>query len=173
MSGSRNEPPISISSPRETTASLPDAEGVEDEQHGGGIVVDDGRVLGAGQLADQAAHVIVALAARRPADVELERHGRTHGIDRGRNRAFRQDGTAEVGVQHRAGEVEHAAQARHVLLLQQAERAGGDHVGVGCGSAAPSRIACRSAATVLRTALTAASWPKRLAAIVPAAVRST
>ena len=36
---------------------------VEHEQHRGGVVVDDGRVLGAGQLAQQAAQVVVALAA--------------------------------------------------------------------------------------------------------------
>ena len=41
-SGTRKAPPISTSSPRETTASLPWARRVERQQHGGGVVVDDG-----------------------------------------------------------------------------------------------------------------------------------
>ena len=120
MSGRRNEPPISISSPRETIASLPAPKVLSTSSTAAALLLTTAGVLGAGQLADQAAHVVVALAARAAAEVELERHGRAHGIDRGRNRALRQHGAAEVGVQHRAGEVEHAAQARRVLALQQA-----------------------------------------------------
>ena len=99
-------------------------EGVEHQQHGSGVVVDDGRVLGAGKLADQAAHMVVALAARRAADVEFERHGRAHGVDRSCDRALGKHGSAEVGMQHRAGQVEHAAQARGILALQQSRRLG-------------------------------------------------
>ncbi len=36
---------------------------VEAKQHRGGIVIDDGRILRAGELAQQRSHVIVALAA--------------------------------------------------------------------------------------------------------------
>ena len=46
----RNEPPISISSPREMSTSRPAASGVEREHQRAGGVVDDQRVLGAGEL---------------------------------------------------------------------------------------------------------------------------
>ena len=49
MSGIRNEPPISISSPREISTSRPAASGVERQHQRAGGVVDDQRVLGAGQ----------------------------------------------------------------------------------------------------------------------------
>ena len=45
MSGMRKAPPISINSPRETTVSRP-CQGVEHEQHGSRVVVDDGGVFG-------------------------------------------------------------------------------------------------------------------------------
>ena len=54
MSGMRKAPPISISSPRETGTCLPERQGVQHQQHGGGVVVDHGGGLGAGQLAQQA-----------------------------------------------------------------------------------------------------------------------
>ena len=50
ISGIRNAPPISISSPRETISSTTLRERIEHDQHGGGVVVDDGGVLGARQL---------------------------------------------------------------------------------------------------------------------------
>ncbi len=48
MSGIRNSPPISISSPRETSTCLPFASAARRKQQGGGAVVHDQRVLGAG-----------------------------------------------------------------------------------------------------------------------------
>jgi hypothetical protein len=42
--------------------------------------------------------VVVALAARRPADIELQRHGRAHGVDGGDDGGLRQQRAAEVGV---------------------------------------------------------------------------
>ena len=87
----------------------PQAQRVEDEQDGRGIVVDHGRVLGPGQLAQEAAKVIVALAAPAGREVELERQGAAHGLDRGLDRRFGEQRPAEIGVQHGAGEVEHRA----------------------------------------------------------------
>jgi len=59
---------------------------VEHDQHRGRIVVDDGRILGAGQLAQETAHVIVALAAVAALELELERHRVAHGRDGGFDR---------------------------------------------------------------------------------------
>ncbi len=89
---------------------LPRRQRVEEQEHRGGVVVDGGRRLGAGQLAQQPFEVVVAVAAAAGGDVVLEvarpAHHRGHGLDRllGEHRA------AEVGVQHRAGEVEHRPQ---------------------------------------------------------------
>ncbi len=117
MSGMRNAPPISISSPRETIASRPLRQRVEHEQHRGGVVVDDRRVLGAGELAQQRAHMIVALAALAGVEVEFQRNGRAHGRDRRLDRRLGEQRAAEIGVQHRAGEIEHRTQARARVQL--------------------------------------------------------
>ena len=101
----------------------PLGQGVEHQQHGGGVVVDDGRVLGAGQLAQQAAQMIVALAALAAVEVELERDRVAHGVDRGLDRRLGQQRAAEIGVQHGAGQVEDRAQAGHGLGLQPPARA--------------------------------------------------
>ena len=80
------------------------------QQHGGGVVVDDRRRLGAGQLADEVLDVVVALATLAGGDVVLEVGGLAeHAGDRSR-RLWRQQRAAEIGVQHRAGEVEDGAQ---------------------------------------------------------------
>jgi hypothetical protein len=49
-------------------------ERIEDEKHGSGIVVGDRRILGAGELAEQCAQVIVALSAAAGFEVVFERH---------------------------------------------------------------------------------------------------
>ena len=100
-------------------------ERVEHEQHRGGIVVDDGRVLGAGQLAQQAAHVVVALAAAAAVEVEFERDRVAHRGDRGFDRRLRQKRATEIGVQHRAGEVEDRLEARRGIGLKARNRCGG------------------------------------------------
>ena len=123
MSGMRNAPPISISSPRETIASRPLRQRVEHEQHRGGVVVDDGRVLGAGQLAQQAAQMIVALAALAAAEIELERDRVAHRRDRGLDRLLGDQRAAEIGVQHGAGEIEHRPQARLRARFKPRQRA--------------------------------------------------
>ena len=108
MSGMRKAPPISISSPRETIASLALRQRVEHQQHGGGVVVDDGRGLGAGQFARAGRDVVVALAApagrrgRIPARTASGASRRPAACDR----FLGKHGAAEIGVQHGAGEVE-------------------------------------------------------------------
>ena len=52
---------------------------VEHEQDGGGVVVDDRCVLRAGEFAEQAAQMIVALAALAGLEIEFQRDGGAHG----------------------------------------------------------------------------------------------
>ena len=79
------------------------------QQHGGGIVVDRGRGLGTGQAAEPRRDVIVALAACAAIQIVFERGRRAHRLDRRGNGLLGQNGAAEIGVQHGAREVEHAA----------------------------------------------------------------
>ena len=110
MSGRRNAPPISISSPRETMASLAGAERVQHQQHRGGVVVDDRRGLGAGQLAQTRPRTWSSRSPRPPpprsnSSATAERMASTAAAIA----LLGQHGAAEIGVQHRAGEVEDAA----------------------------------------------------------------
>ena len=89
-------------------------EGVDDEQHRGGVVVHHRAVLGPRHLAQEFADVIVALAAAAGVEVVFQRHRAAHGVDGRADRGFGQQGAAEVGVQHRAGEVEQRPQRRAV-----------------------------------------------------------
>ncbi len=103
------------------------AEAVQGQQHGGGVVVDHGDRLGAGQLADQSFDEVVAIAALAGGEIEfqVERVARRKG-DR-LDGFIRQQGATEVGVQHRAGEVEHSAHAALVLAGQAFAGAPGEH----------------------------------------------
>ena len=93
---------------------------VEHQQHRGGVVVDDGRGLGAGQLAEQAARH--GRRARRAG----RRRGRTRGSTAQRTprprpprSLLRQRRAAEIGVQHRAGQVEHRCEPRSIKRLER------------------------------------------------------
>ena len=72
MSGIRNSPPISISSPRETRTCLPFASAARASSKRGGAVVDDEGVLGAGEGDQQSLGAGGALAARPGLAVDLE-----------------------------------------------------------------------------------------------------
>ena len=64
----RKPSPISTSWPRQTSTSPPRAVAASGEQHRGGVVVDDERVLGAGDGAERVVDVVLArgaLAARQ------------------------------------------------------------------------------------------------------------
>jgi hypothetical protein len=87
-------------------------ERVEHQQHGGRIVVDDGRLLGAGQLAQPMPHVAVALAASAGVQVVLQVRRAGHHLARDVDSLSRQRGAAEISMQHRAGEIEHRALRR-------------------------------------------------------------
>ena len=126
MSGMRKEPPISTSSPRETTDSLSfaSAESAEDDRRG--VVVDRERRLRAREAAEEPFDVVVALPALAAVERVFERVvGARDFVDRF-DRLFREQRTAEVRVYHDAGRVDDAAQAVLRAAREQAAR-------VGCG----------------------------------------
>ena len=107
MSGIRNAPPISISSPRETTTSRPWARDSSAEQDRGRVVVDHERCLGPGEPAEQGVHVGVAGAARLGRDVELEVRVACGDEGEPGERRPAERRPPEVRVQHDAGRVDH------------------------------------------------------------------
>ena len=108
MSGMRNSPPISMSSPRETMTSLPARQGLQRQQHRRGAVVHHQRALGAGEPPEQRVHVRIPGAALLLRDVHLEVGiaARHHAQPLERQR--REERAAQVGVQHHPGGIDHA-----------------------------------------------------------------
>ena len=82
----------------------------EREQHGGGVVVDDERRLGAGQRAQERREVVLARAARARVEVVLEVRVAAADLDDAVERRLRERRAAEVRVDEHAGRVEHAPQ---------------------------------------------------------------
>ena len=91
----------------------PRRQGAQQQQHRGGVVVDREGGLGAGEVAEQRLEVGIALAAPAGPEVELEVGGAGR-LGHRRQRLRRQRGAAEIGVQHRAGQVQHRARAARV-----------------------------------------------------------
>ena len=81
------------------------------QQHRSGIVVDDGGSFGPGQFANQLLNQIIAVATATSGQVVFEVGGVGEGFDHRIHGLLRQQGTAQVGVQHRACEVEYGFQA--------------------------------------------------------------
>jgi Pyridoxal phosphate biosynthetic protein PdxA len=106
MSGIRNTPPISISSPRVTMVSRPCASVLRQRRNGGGVVVDDGCVFSAGQFAKQHPQMAVALTALARRQIVFQRHRIPHCRHRGFDGGFGEHGAAKVAVQHRSGQIE-------------------------------------------------------------------
>ena len=95
---------------------------IEHQEHCGRIVVDDDGVLGSCQLAHEAADDVVTLAASAGCEFELERRRMAHRACSGGDGRFGQHRAAEVGVQHGAGEIEHAAQPGRIGRLEPDQR---------------------------------------------------
>jgi hypothetical protein len=92
------------------------SERLQGEEDGGGVVVDDQRVLGAGEAPEEALHVAVARAAFLGGDVDLE-----IGVAGGHRRQpfqreWTQDRAAEIGVEHHAGGVDQGAQGERAAM---------------------------------------------------------
>ena len=66
--------------------------------------------------------MIVALAALAGREVEFQSDGGAHGGNGGFDRRLGKQGAAEIGVQHRAGEIEDGTQIRPRLRRQRGER---------------------------------------------------
>ena len=103
---------------------------LERQQHGGGVVVDDQRVLGAGEPAQQRLHMAVARAALLGGDVHLE--VRVRGADRQHplQRQRAQQRAPQVGVQHHAGGVDDRSEREQSRLLDLPHHASGEHLEV-------------------------------------------
>ena len=101
---------------------------VQGEEDGGGVVVDDGGVLGAGQLDEEVAQDRVALAALAAVEVELERERVAHRRHRGLDGLLGEQRAAEVGVEHGAGEVEDRPDLRARGRVEAGDDVGGDRV---------------------------------------------
>ena len=95
----------------------PGGQCAQGEQHGGGVVVHDGGGLGPGELADQVGYQVIAVAPAAVLQVVFQVHWAGHGLGHALHHLLRQQGAAQVGVQHGAGEVEHGFQARRVVVL--------------------------------------------------------
>ncbi len=93
-------------------------EAVEGDQHRGGVVVDHGRRLGAGQLAEQLLDDAVAAAAPAGLQVDLQAAVAGGGLGDAAEGVCGQGGAAEVGVQDDAGGVDHRAEAGGELAVE-------------------------------------------------------
>ncbi len=88
------------------------------QQHGGRIVVDDGGRFGAGQAADQVFDQVIAVAAAAVGQVVLQIAGGRQRLHHGVDGLLGQQRPAQVGVQHRAGQVVDRFQTRRKQLLE-------------------------------------------------------
>ena len=89
------------------------------KQHRGRIVVDHGGRFSSGQFADELVDQIVAIAALAGVEIEFEVGGLRERLHDGLHGLVGQQCTAEVGMQHGAGQIENATQARLVALAQR------------------------------------------------------
>src|SRR5262249_57063592 len=96
---------------------------------GGSIVVDDGSILGAGQFTQEIAQDVIAVTASAAVKIVFEPNGVAHRGDRRRDRAFRRQCTAEISVQHSAGEIVDGFEARGISRLKARQCEGGSVVG--------------------------------------------
>ena len=129
ISGTRKPPPISTSSPRDTTTSRPRASDAEREQHRGRVVVDDDPGFGAARAGEQPPDMLVAGSARVRSLMRYSRFEYDGGdIDRVGERAGAERRPAEVGVQQHAGRVHDPTQCARPQLVDP-RRCVGDDVG--------------------------------------------
>ena len=122
ISGTRKPPPISTSSPRDTTTVAAACQRGEREQHRGGVVVHDQPGLGAARAREQRAGVVVARAAPPGRQVELEVRVRAADACGVGQRVGGERRAAEVGVQQHAGRVHDGAEPGALQPLDPARR---------------------------------------------------
>ena len=131
MSGMRNAPPISISSPRETIASRPRASVLSTSSTAAALLLTT--VASSAPVSSQSRSrtMIVALAAPAASQIELKRNRIAHRDRRRLDRLLGDQRAAEIGMQHGAGEVEDRAQVRSRLIFKARGHTSGEIVVVG------------------------------------------
>ena len=72
--------------------------GGQHQQHRGGIIVDDERILGTGERANQLCGVLLARPARAGVDAVLERAVPARDLGHGLGSRFRKRGATQIGV---------------------------------------------------------------------------
>ena len=82
------------------------------QQHRGGIVVDDQRVLGTGERADELRGMLLARPARTGVDAVLERAIPARNLGHGFGSRFRERGATQVGMDDHTRGVDGRTQAR-------------------------------------------------------------
>ena len=87
---------------------LAQGKGVQHQQYGRRVVVDDGRRWGTGQAAERGLDVVVAIAALAGFEVELEVARRACRGKDGVDGFLRKGSAAQVGVEDRPGQIEDA-----------------------------------------------------------------
>ena len=117
MSGSRNDPPISINSPARNGSFFAIRQAVEHQQDSRGIVVDHRGRFRPREIAQKLFNVRVAISTLAGGDVEFEVRGLPCGERDGLDRFFRQCGASEIGMEHGAGQIEDAAQRGRAIPM--------------------------------------------------------
>ncbi len=77
------------------------------QQHRGRVVIDDGSGFRAGELAQQPFDNLIALATAAALEVVLQRGVAAHGVSDRVDRLVGQQRTAQIRMNHRAGQVEY------------------------------------------------------------------
>ena len=171
ISGMRNAPPISISSPRDTTASRPVANVLSTSSTAAALLLT--MVASSAPVSSRNSARRWSSRSPRPPSARSYSSATAPRIAPRRrlDRRLGQNGAAEIGVEHRAGEVEHRPQRRNLGLFQPRRAA---DAATRSASGKFSGGAARSAASVARIAAVGAARgriaPPRC---WPAAPRST
>ena len=82
------------------------------QQHRGGVIVDDQRVLGTGKRADELSGMLLARPARAGVDAVLERAVPARDLGHGLGSRFRKRGATQIGVDDHTRGVDGWTQAR-------------------------------------------------------------
>ena len=116
-------------------------QGVEHDEDRGGVIVDDGCVLRAGELPQQSAHDVIAIAAAATCEIEFQCDRVAHRRNRRLDRRLGKECAAQIRMQNRSREIEHRLQPRRAFGLKVCQRADGGFLCVNTIVAAGSR--CR------------------------------
>ena len=106
----------------------PIREHAQHQQHGGRVVVHDHGRFGAGELAQQLLDQRITLATPAGFQIELQIYRRGQRLRHGTHGLLGQQRAAEIGVQHRTGEIEHRPEREARGICQRRPHGSGDRV---------------------------------------------